>query len=91
MSIIGRSTQEEQLLALGWEWHVKPYLTNWINVQATTTPDVASVASQALGTLRELFGVGDDDDDVLIKMFSSSIRGDTPTSPEYSTERMRDD
>ena len=82
--------EEEQLLALGWEWHVKPYLTNWINVQATTTPDVASVASQALGTLRELFGVGDDDD-VLIKMFSSSIRGDTPTSPEYSTERMRDD
>jgi hypothetical protein len=78
-------TEEEQLLALGWEWHVKPYFTNWINVQATTTPDIAPVASQALRTVRELFRM-DDDDEVLIKMFSSSIRGDTPASPEYSIE-----
>ena len=27
-----------------------------------------------------------DDDRLLVKMFSSSIRGDTPASPEYSTE-----
>jgi hypothetical protein len=58
---------------------------NWINVEATTTPDIASVVSQALRTLRELFAMGDYDK-VLIKMFSSSIRGDTPASPEYSTE-----
>lgn len=75
--------EEEQLLALGWEWHVKPYLTNWTNVQATTTPDIAPVARQTLVTLNELFRMGDDDK-VLIKMFSSSIRGDTPASPEYS-------
>ena len=36
-------------------------------------------------TLRELFAMGDDDK-VLVKMFSSSIRGDTPASPEYSME-----
>jgi hypothetical protein len=24
-------SEEEQLLALAWEWHIKPYLTNWIN------------------------------------------------------------
>jgi hypothetical protein len=64
---------------------VKPYLTNWINVQSTTTPDVGSVTSQALDTLRELFAMGDDDE-FLVKMFSSSIRGDTPASPEYSIE-----
>jgi hypothetical protein len=78
-------SEEEQLLALGWEWHTKPWLTNWISVQATTTPDVTSVAPQALRTLRELFAMGDDDK-VLIKMFSSSIRGDTPASAEYSME-----
>ena len=78
-------SEEEQVLSLGWEWHIKPYLTNWINVQSTTTPDITSVASQALRTLRELFGMGDYDK-VLIKMFSSSIRGDTLASPEYSIE-----
>jgi hypothetical protein len=78
-------SEEELLLALEWEWHVKPYLTNWINVQSTTTPDVGSVTSQALDTLRELFAMGDDDE-LLVKMFSSSIRGDTPASPEYSIE-----
>ena len=78
-------SEEERLLALGWQWHIKPYLTNWINVQSTTTPDIASVQDQALRTLRELFAMGDDDK-VLVKMFSSSIRGDTPASPEYSIE-----
>ena len=78
-------SEEEQLLALGWQWHIKPYLTNWIEVQATTTPDIAAVAAQALRTLRELFAM-DEDDDVLVKLFSSSIRGDTPASAEYSVE-----
>jgi hypothetical protein len=75
-------SEEELLLASGWKWHIKPYLTNWINVQSTTTPDIASVANQALRTLRELFPMGADDK-LLVKMFSSSIRGDTPASPEY--------
>jgi hypothetical protein len=64
---------------------VEPYFTNWINVQSTTTPDIASVADQALRTLRGLFAMGDDDE-VFVKMFSSSIRGDTPASPEYPME-----
>jgi hypothetical protein len=78
--------QEEQLLALGWEWHVKPYLTNWINVQATTTPDVGSVVLQGLTTLRELFGL-DDEGTVFVKMFSSPLRGDTPAGPLYEAEQ----
>ena len=77
--------QEEQLLALGWEWHIKPYLTNWINVQATTEPDIESVADQALATLRKLFGIGDEGL-VCIKMFSSPLRGDTPAAPIYEVE-----
>ena len=70
---------------MGWEWHIKPHLTNWINVQATTAPDIASVTSLAPRTLRELSAMGDDDK-VLIKMFSSSIRGDRPASPACSME-----
>jgi hypothetical protein len=70
---------------LGWEWRVKPYRTKWINVQATTTPDIAFVADQTLRTVRELFAMGHDDK-VLIKMFSSSFRCDTPASPQYSME-----
>jgi hypothetical protein len=78
-------SEEEQLLALGWQWHIKPYLINWTNVQATTSPDIASVADQALRTVKELFAMGGYDR-VLVKMFSSSIRGDTPASPEYPSE-----
>jgi hypothetical protein len=48
---------------------------HWINVQPTTTPDIASVAFQALRPLRELFR-SNDDNDVVVKLFSSSIRGD---------------
>jgi hypothetical protein len=77
--------QEEQLLALGWEWHIKPYLTNWINVQATTAPDVWSVARQAVLTLRGLFGL-EDEGLVVVKMFSSPLRGDTPAGPIYEPE-----
>ncbi len=77
--------QEVQLLALGWEWHIKPYLTNWINVQATTTPNIGSVTHQAVGTLRELFGL-EDEGLISIKMFSSPLRGDTPAGPLYEVE-----
>ena len=44
--------------------------------QATTTPDVTLATSRALITLRELFGMSEDDK-VFIKMFSSSLRGQT--------------
>ena len=30
-----------------------------------------------------------DDDEVFVKMFSSSIRGDTPASPEYRWKKIR--
>ena len=73
---------EEQLLALGWKWHVRPYETNWINVQATTTPDIRSVTRQGLATLRKVFGL-EDEDTVFVKMFSSTIRGDTPATPVW--------
>ena len=56
---------------------VRPYLTNRINVQATTAPDIGSVASQALATFRELFGL-EDEGPVFVKLFSSALRGDTP-------------
>jgi hypothetical protein len=77
--------QEEQLLALGWEWHIKPYLTNWTNVQATTAPDIRFVAHLAVTTLRELFGL-EDEGLVFVKMFSSALRGDTPAAPIYDAE-----
>ena len=82
--------QEERLLALGWEWLIRPYRTNWSNVQATTSPAVTSVARQGLATLRELFELNDDDS-VLVKMFSSPNRGDTawsPVPPEPGTDRV---
>ena len=46
---------------------------------------VTVVCQRAMATLRELFGLNDDDS-VFVKFFSSAIRGDTPASPEYSTE-----
>ncbi len=70
----------------GWEWHIKPYLTNWINVQATTQPDIGSVADQAVAMLRELFGL-DDQGLVSVKMISSTRRGDTPAGPIYKQRR----
>jgi hypothetical protein len=77
--------QEEQLLALGWEWHIRPYLTNWINVEATTSPDIGPIVERAHETLSAVFGLSDHDL-VLVKLLSSAIRGDTPASAKYSTE-----
>jgi hypothetical protein len=65
--------QEEQLLALGWEWHIRPYLTNWINVQATTSPVIGPVVDRARRTLVDVFGLNDRDL-VFVKLFSSEIR-----------------
>jgi hypothetical protein len=77
--------QEEQLLALGWEWHIRPYLTNWIDVQATTSPVIGPIAERTRTTLSEVFGLRDHDL-VFVKMFSSAIRGGTPASAQYTTE-----
>jgi hypothetical protein len=77
--------QEARLLALGWDPPNLPGRPNFINVEATTSPDTRVVCQRAVATLRELFGLGDEDE-VFVKLFSSTIRGDTPASPEYSTE-----
>jgi hypothetical protein len=77
--------QQEQLLALGWEPPNPPKRPNFINVEATTSPDTDLLCQRALATLKEVFGLGDHDL-VFVKMFSSAIRGDTPASPEYSPE-----
>jgi hypothetical protein len=74
--------QESRLLALGWEPPNPPRRPNFINVEATTSPDTDVVCQRALATLRELFKLRDEDE-VFVKMFSSAIRGDTPASPEY--------
>ncbi len=75
--------QEEWLLALGWEPPEQPKRPNWLNIEATFTPDVEQVVRRAMATLRLLFGL-EEEDDVLVKMFSSPNRGDTPASAEYA-------
>jgi hypothetical protein len=77
--------QEVRLLALGWDPPNPPKRPNWIHVEATTSPDTATEGRRALATLRDLFGLGDDNE-VLVKMFSSTLRGDTPASPVYETD-----
>lgn len=79
------SEEEARLLALGWEPPRLPGRPNFISVEATTSPDTDVARQRAVATLRELFELGSDDE-VFIKLFSSTIRGDTPASPEYSTE-----
>jgi len=81
--------QEERFVALDLKWEIRPYRTNWSNVQATTSPDVAYVARQGLATLRELFELKDDHP-VLVKMFSLPNRGDTPTVPSVRPQPHED-
>jgi hypothetical protein len=77
--------QEERLLALGWAWLIRPHLTNWIHVEPTTSPVIGPIVEKARSTLREVFGLSDHDL-VFVKLFSSALRGDTPASPQYTTE-----
>ena len=75
-----RSPDEEaQLTKLGWETPAPPKRTNWINVEYTTSPHTGLVACRAFATLRFVCGLGLDDT-LTVKMFSSPIRGDTPTT-----------
>lgn len=70
------SRAEMRLLrSLGWE--ISRH--NWFRVEYTTSPTVAEVAEQAADTLRQVFGLVDDDE-MVVKMLSSPIRGDTPAS-----------
>ncbi len=69
-----------RLTQLGWETPDPPRRTNWITIHPTYSPPVDKVAQRAMRTLREVFGLTEGDL-VLLKMFSSPIRGDTPASP----------
>jgi hypothetical protein len=51
-------------------------------VSPTTSPDVDIEACRAVATLRTVFGLTDNET-ILVKMFSSSRRGDTPATAEY--------
>ena len=77
--------QEDRLLALGWEPPNPPKRPNFINVEATTSPETGVVCRRALTTMRELFGLSDEDE-VFVKIFSSPIRGDTPAGPMYEAD-----
>ena len=74
--------EEERLRGLGWEDPDPAGSPNWTRVESTTSPDVAGVARQAVETLGGVLGAGKDQK-VVVKLFSSPNRGDTPASPEY--------
>jgi hypothetical protein len=80
------SAQEQRLLELGWE-PPGPKRPNWINVEATTAPDISAAVARALATMHELFGLADADE-LFVKMFSSPNRGHTPAGPEYDFEQV---
>ena len=73
------SDQELQLADLNWSSPDRHYSPNWQRIEATTSPDIANVAEQALCTLRDVYGI-DDRSRLLLKLFASPHRGDTPAS-----------
>ncbi len=76
------SAREAQLVSLDWQAPDPPRRPNWLHIEPTTSPDVAAVALRAVGSLREVFGLGERDE-VLVKLFSSPRRGDTPAGAKY--------
>jgi len=73
---------EDRLLELGWDAPEQSRRPNWLVVSPTTSPDVDIEAGRAVATLRTVFGLTDNET-ILVKMFSSSRRGDTPATEEY--------
>jgi hypothetical protein len=71
--------QDDQLVKLGWERPEPPRRTNWINIEYTTSPSTGIIVCRTMATLRFVFGLSLNDK-LLVKIFSSSIRGDTPAS-----------
>jgi hypothetical protein len=74
---------EDRLFGLGWDRPNQPKRPNWLVVESTTSPQVDVVAERAVATLREIFGM-DDDDRLKIILFPSPHRGDTPATAEYA-------
>jgi len=70
----------EQLIRLGWDAPTPPKTTNWLVVEATTSPPTGLVACRAFATLRFVFGL-DLEDSLNVRIFSSPLRGDTPAAP----------
>jgi type III secretion system-like peptide-binding chaperone len=70
---------EGRLVELGWEPPNPPDRPNWIVVEPTISPQTASTASQVAATLKEVFNLADEDD-VVVRLFSSPLRGNTPAS-----------
>ena len=73
--------QEGRLVALGWEPPNPPRRTNFIHVEATTSPDTELVCQLALATMRELFGLVDDDEVFLCDSRRYSGLSRVPGSP----------
>ena len=70
---------EGLLVELGWDVPDPPSSPNWRRIEATTSPDVAGVAAQAMRTFHEVFELADKDK-VLLALFPSPRRGGTPAS-----------
>ena len=70
---------EKKLNLLGWAAPGPSSSPNWSRVEPTTSPAIAQVAQQAGQTLREVFGMGDEDR-LLLTTFAVPDRGDTPAS-----------
>ncbi len=71
--------QEEKLTGLGWEPPAPSWIPNWVGIWPVYDPPVDVVAGRARRTLSEVFGLNDDDA-VVVKLFSSANRGRTPAS-----------
>jgi hypothetical protein len=78
--------QENRLQNLGWICPDPPHRPNWSRVESTTSPDVAGVAQMAIDTLRQVFGLTEEDK-LEVKQFSSPNRGSTPATPTYAAEQ----
>jgi hypothetical protein len=70
---------EDLLVEFGWDAPHPPSSPNWRRIEATTSPDIAGVAAQAMRTFHEVFELTDKDQ-VLLAMFPSPRRGGTPAS-----------
>jgi hypothetical protein len=77
---------EELLTKLGWGRPSPPDRPNWWRVEATTSPSIEDVARQAVRTLREVFGVGDEDR-LEIVTFDLVDREGTPASQQIDDRR----
>jgi hypothetical protein len=77
--------QEDQLNKLGWLRPDPPVQTNWAQRGTTSAPITDVIVCRALATLRFVFclSIGDE---LLVKLFSSAIRGDTSAGAQYSSD-----